>query len=417
MVKQQKRLRIAIVSQYFRPENAKIPNGLAAGLSERGHDVRVVTGYPNYPLGKLFPGFRQRLVLHEQHGRVRVRRVPIYVSHSQNPFARLANYASFGLSCLSASRFVRSADAVYVYATPMTAALAPAIWRRTRKTPFVIHVQDLWPESVTGSSLVRQGLIARMIGALLNPWLHSIYRLSSGVIAIAPTMQRILLDRGVDEKKIHTVLNWDDANPDIAETGSSQEPQRCSVVYAGNLGDMQDLETAVRAAAKVTDLDGFSLRLIGAGVAEARLRVLVAELGAENVDFPGPVPSEEMARVYAASDYQLVSLKDLAIFRGTIPSKFQASLAHGRPVITTVAGDVADIVQANGLGFVSAPEDADGLADVFRQAYATPSADIRSMGERARRYFATEMSFDRGVDRIEQILSDAADEARGNKQS
>ena len=411
MVIADRSLKIVIVSQYYKPEHARIPVELARSLAARGHEVRVVTGYPNYPEGRLYPGYRQRLSHHESDGAVRVRRVPIVVSHSQNALARFANYVSFAVSSIGASRFAADADVVYVYATQMTASLAPCLWRATRGTPFVLHVQDLWPESVTGSSMVSGSLAKRVVNGCLRPWLGAVYRSSAAVIGTAPTMARMLLDRGVESQKVHTVLNW------AEENGAQEQPRGrarsdsggtgLSLVYAGNLGEFQDLDTVVRAGAKITGLEGFTLTIVGSGIAEEGLKSLARDLGATNVIFRGRVPLAGMDEIYAASDFQVVPLRDLEIFRGTIPSKFQGSLANGIPVITTVAGDVSTIVRTQDIGFASAPGDVVALAASFRSAYELSPDSRQQMGERARAYYMAEMSRDAGVERIEEILRSA----------
>ena len=144
-------MRVAIITQYYPPEPVRIPHGLA----DRGHGVRVLTAYPNYPDGGIAEGYRQRWNRWEDDGKVRVRRLPIFISHPRIPFARFWNYTTFSLNSSLAWSFMRDADMIYVYTTPMTAAFAPHVWRRTKGLPFVLHVQDLWPETVIGSSMVR----------------------------------------------------------------------------------------------------------------------------------------------------------------------------------------------------------------------------------------------------------------------
>ncbi len=399
-------MKIAIVSQYYKPEEAKIPNALAQALVERGHNVRVVTGYPNLPEGRLFPGFRQKLVHHEKDGNIEVRRVPLVISHTQNPIGRFANYASFALSSLSAGRFVRDADVIYVYATQMTAAFAPQMWSRAKSIPFVLHIQDLWPESVTQSSIVRGGFIRGAVDAILKPWLSAVYRRSAAVIAIAPTMQRMLIERGVSEQKVHTILNW----ADEAHISQLERPHDSrsglTVVYAGNIGHLQDLENVVNAARLVSDLNGFRVLIFGSGLAEEHLK-LVAQ-GLTNLEFCGRVPTDQMDEVYAKSDFQLVTLRDIPIFRGTIPSKLQGSLAAGIPVITTVVGDVSSLVASADVGLVAKPENSESLAEVFRRAYGMTHAERRQMGDRAKAYYQATMSLSAGVERIEQILQGVA---------
>jgi len=400
-------MKIAIVSQYYKPEAVPIPEQLAAGLVDRGHQVRVITGYPNYPAGRLFRGYRQRLVHTEFDGEVRVRRVPIVVSHSRSMTGRILSYLSFGLSALTAGRFVRDADVIYVYATPMTAAIAPSIWRHTRRIPFVMHVQDVWPESITGSTMLPRGRIASGITVILKPWLRYLYQAAAATIAIAPTMKDTLVSRGVPDARCHMVFNWGN-EPDRSSSrecaDSAFVSKGCTVSYAGNVGDLQDLETVVRAANAVRDLADFRLVIRGEGVALPRLRTLADELGATNVHFKEQLGVDRLGRLYQESDFQMVPLKDLPIFRGTIPSKFQASLAHGVPVITTVTGDVASIVLENQVGFTALPEHVESLEAAFRQAYSLTAADRIAMAQRARGLYESTMSSSRGLDQIEQIL-------------
>ncbi|WP_345762841.1 glycosyltransferase family 4 protein [Diaminobutyricibacter sp. McL0608] len=400
-------MKIAIVSQYYKPEAVPIPAELAAGLSARGHSVRVLTGFPNYPAGRLFPGYRQRLSHVENDGKATVRRVPLFLSHSTNVIGRVLNYLSFGLSALMGGRHVRGADVVYVYATPMTAAIAPSIWRWTRRTPFVLHVQDVWPESITGSNLVKQGTANSLISTVLTPWLRYLYRSSAATIAIAPTMAKTLIDRGLPPSHSHTVFNWGNEPSTPVHATTPKRSDACTVMYAGNIGELQDLETVVRAAHAVNDLTGFRLVFRGSGVALPRLRELTEQLGATNIRFEDPVGTDRLGELYSESDYQLVPLRDLPIFEGTVPSKFQASLAFGVPVITAVRGDVEGIVRDNQLGFTAEPENAASLESAFRNAYALSSAEHASMAQRANNFYYSTMSKETGVSEIERILDKA----------
>ena len=398
-------MKIVVVSQYFRPEDAKIPNGVAAELQRRGHDVRVVTGFPNYPDGKLFAGYRQRLRGSRiEHG-IEVCRVPLVISHSQSALGRLASYVSFGLSSSLAARQLRNADVVYVYATQMTAAIGPHIWKAVRRLPFVLHVQDVWPESITESSMVRNPFVKRLIARTLTPWLSRVYKSSAATIAIAPSMRELLISRGCLAATTHTVFNWADEDT-VRLVPPRRNPARLSVVYAGNIGPLQDLETAIAAAKLVSDLPGFELIIVGSGIDEARLRD--SSVSAPNVTVKGRVPIADMGAIYSASDFQLVSLRNLPIFEGTIPSKLQGSLAAGVPVICSVPGDAGKLVSDNRVGFTAKAEDAASLANAFRGAYALSQADYSAMCERSRNFYVDAMSMDNGITRIEEILYSAA---------
>jgi len=398
-------MKILIISQYFPPENAAIPATLARSLTKRGHQVRVLTGYPNYPEGELFDGYRQRWRTRESDGRVEILRVPLWIDHSQNAVRRTLNYASFGLSATTAYDFARDADVIYVYATQMTPALAPWLWRIIGGAPYVLHVQDLWPDSITGSSLVR-GKAAGIVNAALTPWLASVYRRAAAVVGIAPTMVQTLIERGVDASRAHMVYNWaDEPTGGDAVDGCSRDAG-AHILYAGNVGDMQDLETAVLAAHQARDA-GVTLTIVGDGVALPRVRALAEKLGVGNVTFLGRVPPAQMGAHYRAADFALVTLKDLPAFGGTIPSKLQGALSYGKPIVTTVQGDVRALVEDLGVGFTADAEDADALASAFRRAAALGGPARADMAVSAKRAYTERFSLGAGVGAVEQILQEA----------
>lgn len=399
-------MKILIVSQYFLPENAFIAPSLARWLTDQGHSVRVLTSFPNYPEGKLYRGWRQRWRQRETIDGAAVLRVPMVIDHSQSAPRRMLNYLSFALSSATARGFARGADVVYVYATQMTPALGPWLWRFTGGAPYVLHVQDLWPDSITGSSLVGKGVASRIIDMVLEPWLRSVYKRSAGIIAIAPRMLSTLLDRGVSAERAHLVFNWARDLPKVPSRPHSVK-EDCVAVFAGNVGDMQDLETVVAAAHRVS-ATRFHLRIVGGGVALDRVKALSDQLGTTNIEFVDRVPPHKMAEIYAEADFSLVTLKNLPVFAGTIPSKFQASLAHGLPIISTVPGDVSDVIRQHDVGFVADPENVDSLEQAFRRAIGQSESERGEMKERAVALYGEAFRADAALGAIERILNGAA---------
>lgn len=403
-------MRILFISQYYPPEDVPIPASLSRGLAERGHQVRVLTGYPNYPSGVLHDGVRQRWRMSESIDGMAVLRVPLYIDHSQSAGKRALNYGSFAMTSATALSYARGADVIYVYATQMTAAFGPWLWSWLGGPPYVLHVQDLWPDSIVGSSLIRRSRTRRLVERFLAPWLSSVYKRASAVIGIAPTMIETLAGRGVDRRVLHLVYNWSAETRSSAprpESGRLARDGTTTVLYAGNVGDMQDLETAVVAAAQTQDA-GIRLRILGDGVALDRLKDLACRLDAENVEFLGRVPSDMMDSYYQDTDYSLISLKDLPAFRGTIPSKLQSSMAHGLPIITSVQGDVRAMVEESGVGFTSDAESVESLEQAFREAAATRGSASQDMARRARQVYADRFSQDAAIDSIERVLIVAA---------
>jgi glycosyltransferase involved in cell wall biosynthesis len=407
-------MKIGVVSQWYPPEPGMfIPATLAEGLAARGHEVRVLTGFPNYPDGKIYPGFRQRWSHRSTVDQLTVRRVPLYPSHDSSRIRRAANYLSFGTtSAVAAVRYLSGVDVVYVYHPPATAFAPAAVARLIRRVPVVLHVQDVWPESVTASSMAPAGATGNVLHRALTATMRRLYAASSAVVVIAPSMRELVVQRGADPGRVHVVLNWADESQ-FQPLPATDEARRAighrgrtTVMYAGNIGLFQDIPGAVRAAAAVGDT--IDLVVVGSGLDEQRARAVPAD----NVRFLGRRRPAEMAALYAAADFQLVSLRDVPVARGTIPSKLQAALSCGRPVVAAAPGDCARLVERERVGFACPPGDWPALADAFTMAANIPVAALSEMGTRARRVYERQMSQRAGVDQIEKLLVASAERRR-----
>lgn len=411
-------MNIGLITQWYPPEPTFITGELARELAVRGHEVRVLTTYPNYPDGRVYPGYRQRWNYRTVSGNVTVRRVPVYPSHDSSAVGRAANFLSFAAtSSVAATRYLASVDAVYVYHPPATAFAAAAGARLIGRTPIVLHVQDMWPESVTASSMTPPGYPGRLLDQILAATMRRLYRTASGIAVIAPSMAELLIERGADPDKVRVVLNWTDERlfRPVPVTDSARAAighrGRCTVMFAGNIGPFQRVTTAIRAAAA---MDGrVDLVMVGSGVDEPAARRLAQELGATNVRFLGRRPPGEMAALYAAADYQLICLRDLPGLRGTVPSKLQAALACGSPVIVSAGGDAARTVESAGAGLTCPPEDPQALAERFATAAALPPEARTAMATRARQTYEERMSLRTGADQIEDLLLKAIAQGAG----
>ncbi|MBV8541741.1 MAG: glycosyltransferase family 4 protein [Pseudonocardiales bacterium] len=406
-------MKIGIITQWYSPERAPNPSATAVQLAERGHEVKVLTGFPNYPTGRVYPGYRQRWSHREVDGSVQVRRVPLYPSHDTNGIKRAANFLSFASSSTAAAGFLNDCDVVYVWATPMTAATAAAAGHALRGCPYVLHIQDLWPDSVLESGMAGGNVVHTLLSSTISGALRYLYQRAAHLVAVAPSMRQTLVDRGVPAEKVSVLYNWcGDESPapptfDLAVRDRLGRPGRTLAVFAGNVGQMQDVETIVRAAALCQHDSPLDVAIVGSGTADAAVRRLAAALCTTNIRFFDRVDSAEMPSIYAASDYQLVTLKDRPVSRGTIPSKLAAALSAGCPIITTVPGDVAKMCAEGGFGFSCEPESPRALADTFRIACAEDEpARLRKRG-RAWDYYWMNMSMAAAIESLEAILADA----------
>ncbi|MFU8871586.1 glycosyltransferase family 4 protein [Micromonospora sp. SL4-19] len=399
-------MKIGILSYHFPPEPAFIPGSLAEELAARGHEVRVLTGFPDYPGGHVYPGWQQRW-RHQTHSeRLTVRRVPRYAGGDGSARARMASWLSFaGSVALTGRRYLGDVDALYVFQLPAVTFATAGLLRMLGRVPTVLHVQDVWPEE--GPSRAGDG---RRFSGRLGATLRRVYQEAEGIAVSAPSMRDLVVSAGAEPDRVRVVLNWTDerifrpTEPGRAAQRLIRRDNRCVVMHAGTIGVRQGLETAVRAAAALDDR--MDLVLVGSGAEERRVRGLAAELKADNVRFVERRSPLDMPELYAAADYQLVMLRDLPELRGMVPGKLQAALSCASPVVASAGGDTMELVERSRAGLSCPPEDWAALADRFWLAAAIPPPARVDMGRRGRDAYLQGMSLRAGVDRIEQMLHD-----------
>lgn len=405
-----------MISHWYDPEGgaAAGPGTIARALRDRGHDVHVVTGFPNYPMGRVFPGYRVRPYQREVLDGVTIHRSAVYPSHDTGAVNRAASYLSFACTG-SAAGVLRlpKVDVGFVYSTPATAAIPGMVLRAVRGVPYVIQIQDMWPQSVTASGFLegtRKGRTERV----LHRFCDAAYKRAVSIAVTAPGMRGLIEERGVDPLKIEFVPNWADeacfapttvTRDLLAEFGPFRP---FTAMYAGNFGELQALQNVIDSAALLRDDKDIGFVLIGGGVAENRLRSRVDKLGLQNVRFVPSQPFGRMSDVLALGNVQLISLRDVPLLRSTLPSKLQANMAAGRPIIGAVAGDAAAVIKSSGAGFVSAPEDPVALAEAVRRMAQLTAQDREAMGVRARDYYLEHFSERVVGDHLSQILTSAS---------
>lgn len=409
-------MKIGFLSHWYDPEGgaAAGPGTIARALAERGHDVHVVTGYPIYPKGEVFGGYKVRPYMRESMQGVTVHRFPAYPSHDTRAGRRMTNYASFAASSsVGAPAVLDSTDVNFVYSTPATAAAGAITSRWIRGTPFVVQIQDLWPQTVTASGFLPSAQSQRVERAL-HAFCDRVYRSAHAVAVTSPGMADHIIERGIPETKIHFVPNWAEESsfrptprsPELAQQLGLD--RRFTVMYAGNLGEMQNLMHVVEAAELVQDIDDLQVALVGAGVMEASLRSAVSDKGLDNVRFVEAQPFSRMSDVLALGDVQLVTLKDVPLYRSTLPSKLQANLAAGRPIIGSLRGDAAQVILESGAGQTVPPGDANALALAIRKSHALSPVERTRMSAAARHYYEDNFSQASVTDTLESLLARAA---------
>lgn len=408
-------MRIVIVSQYFWPEFFLV-NSLATELKARGHEVTVLTGLPNYPQGQYFSGFSFWSGPWEQdyHG-VRVLRVPL-LARGQG-FLRLSlNYLSFVVFgiLLGPWRVPRDFDVIFCFGiSPVTLCLPAIFLRAIFRKPLLFWVQDLWPESVSAVGATKSTRVIGAIGSIVR----FVYRRCDLILMQSRAFAQSVQQWGGVPAQMRYVPNWAKA-PDAnsAATNRSEPewlkdlPQGFKIVFAGNIGKAQDMPTVLRAADLLKDIENLHWILVGDGSDYDFVLKTRQEKGLERcVHTYGRRPNEDMATLFSKGDVMLVSLTDEPIFALTVPSKVQAYMASGKPILASVRGEGARIVEEAQAGLSCEAQNPESLARVVREFMKMSAEERSAMGQRGFVYFQKHFEQNVVVSQIESLCLEAID--------
>ncbi|MGW8257567.1 MAG: glycosyltransferase family 4 protein, partial [Thermoguttaceae bacterium] len=319
---------------------------------------------------------------------------------------RALNYVSFALACLFiAPWLVERADVVHVY-NLITLGPAAYLISRLHRAPLTYEIQDLWPESLSATGMIKKPWMLNLVDVFAR-W---VYRQTSVIRVISQGMRNHLIDKGVPAARVRVIPNWIDTDecrpvppdPELAEKVGLAG--RFNVMYAGNIGIAQDLETVLHAGELLSDLPEVQFVMVGDGADLQRLQEIVQKRNIVNVKFLGRYPSKDMPRLYALADVLLVHLRDDPLFRITVPHKVYSYMASGKPVLAAVAGDAADEVKNVHCGISCPPGDSCVLANAVRRFHLMSPAERKSLGENGRLAACRLYKRDTIVRRIEEFF-------------
>jgi glycosyltransferase involved in cell wall biosynthesis len=382
-------VKVLIVSQYFWPESFRI-NEVAESLRRAGCEVAILTGQPNYPDGKTFPGFRWWGAGRGQDDRGNeVFRVPLVPRGRPSALTLCANYASFVMAgsilgpwLLRGRRF----DAIFVYGnSPILQAIPGLVIGAWKRAPVVLWVQDLWPQSLEATGYLRKPWMLRMVGRLVA-W---IYRRCDLLLA-----QSHAFVGAVGEMAGSTPVEYHPNPGELAFGETARTPAAYTleagfnVVFAGNLGKVQALDTVLAAAQLLRDEAEVRFVLVGSGTYGEWIKGEIARLGLRNVVLAGRYAQDQMPGILSQASALLVSLARNPIFAQTVPSKIQAYLAAGRPIIASLDGEGALIVEEADCGIACPAEDAARLAQAVTRLRACSRERLQELGDNGRAYYS-----------------------------
>lgn len=344
-----------------------------------GHQVTVITCAPNFPKGRVFEGYRNRLWQSEEMAGIRVIRVWSYITANEGFIRRILDYQSFMLTATLASLFVRRPDIVIGTSPQFFTACAAYAVSRMKRIPFVFELRDLWPESIKAVGAMKDSTAIR----LLERVEMFLYRKASQIVSVTHSFKKTLIARGVNSDKITVITNGVDMSrfkpmPKDAELVTQLGLEGKFVAgYVGTHGLAHHLETLLDAAEKIRTLPdsaAFQFILLGDGARKQALKEEAVRRGLDNIIFIDSVPKDQVARYWSLLDVSIIHLKKTDLFTTVIPSKLFECMGMGLPVLHGVAGESADIVRNEGVGIVFEPENATQLiAGLMQMRYDRPA--------------------------------------------
>ncbi|MGK6342938.1 glycosyltransferase family 4 protein [Chryseobacterium sp. DT-3] len=382
-------MKILIISQYFWPESFKI-NDIALGLKELGHEVSILTGLPNYPSGTFYDGYSIKSSDEEWNG-IKIYRSKLF-PRGKGGVKLFINYFSFVIfGWLKIKKINKKFDRILVYEpSPITVGIPAIKAAKKFHAPYYFWVQDLWPESLTAAGGVKNKYVLSFFDKITR----LIYSKAEKILVQSPGFKEYIKNQGVPEDKIifypNTTEGFYKKEEPIEEIEKLLSPG-FRIIFAGNLGEAQSLETLIEAAAivkqKISNIKWFFL---GNGRAKEALEKNINYKKLEdNVFLLGSYPAQDMPKFFASADALMVSLKKDKIFALTIPSKIQSYLACAKPILASLDGEGAKIINDAKCGFASPSEDANTLAENVIKLYNLSNTERERMGSNAEVYFKT----------------------------
>lgn len=404
-------LRVTFLTHYFPPEVGPAQtrlHELAKRLIAAGETVTVVTGFPNYPAGEIFPGYRGKRFMEDSVDGIRVLRTWVFATRSRGFTGRLLNYFSFPIFSLLAVRRLGVTDIIYVQSPPLFTGLAALWFSRLKRAPFIFNVSDIWPQSAVELGVLRNRFAIRLAEMLER----HIYRRAKRITVPTPGILERLAARGVPRDKIYLLTNGVDTAAYNVTSPDRELARRLGLdghkvfMYAGLHGLAQGLDVILEAA-KLTRNPDVLYVLVGDGADKPALVAKAQAEGISNVRFLPIQPTATLPALLNLVYATVIPLRRLDLFKAALPSKLFDSMAAGRPIVAPLWGEAAAMVEAAACGLVVEPEDARAVQEAVEKLAADPVLAQR-LGEQGRRYVVEHFNRDDIAKRLVKLLEETA---------
>lgn len=399
----QKSKHILVVSQYFYPETFRI-NDMCQEWVKRGYKVTVVTGIPNYPMGKIFEGYGLTKKRHEIWNSIEIYRIPL-IPRGSGSIGMIANYASFAMSGILAGLTKKiKADVVFSFeVSPMTQVLTGITFAKKLGVPHYLYVQDLWPENVMTVTGITNPIIIKPIDKMVD----YIYKNTDHIFATSPSFVDAICNRAekVKKSKVHYWPQYAEEFYQPCEkkfVSEIPEDDSFKVIFTGNIGTAQGLQILPKTAELLKDTN-MKFVMVGDGRYLTEFNTEVEKHGVGNKFIMIPrQPAERIPELLASCNAAFISFQDAELWKKTIPAKLQSYMACGMPIIASAEGETERVVKEAACGVCCKIDDVKGLAEAIRNLC---KQDVSMMAENSRRYFEEHFNKEKLMDEMDSFFN------------
>ena len=400
-------MKILIIKQLFHPEPTARSLDFALELTRQGHDVEVLTSFPSYPKGRIYPEYKQKLFFKEQIEGINVTRVPIYPYQGASGLRRIFNYLSFAISAILLGIWrVKKPDVVFAYQGALPVGLPAIALKIFRGVPFVYDINDIWPDTLTATGMMSDGIAINFV----NKWCQFTYKMASHITVLSEGFKEKLVSRNVKADKVSVIYHW---SRDKGSPSNQVDPavkakfddESFNFLYAGNVGRAQSLFSVLDAFKSLEETHPLiRLTLLGDGMERDNLIKYAQDKDIKNVHFLDRVDGSMVGQYLSCADVLLVHLKDEPLFRITIPSKIIGYLFAAKPILLGLNGDAQKIINDSEAGLCCEPDDVEDLHSKILEFYNMSQTERDIMCENAARFYSENFTIEKNTQQYIELF-------------
>lgn len=392
-------MKILVVCQHYFPETFRI-NDITFELAKKGHDVTVLSGLPNYPSGnvlKEYKWFKQR---NQIINGVKVKRCSL-VGRRKSTLMMGINYIWFAFfASLKALFMKKNFDIVYVYQlSPITMSWPAIVVSKLKRIPLIIHCLDQWPISVTTGPISKDSFLYKVLSKI-SIWS---YKKADRILISSKSFEKYFENELHISKKEKGLVYYPSYAESDYENISFLENETFDLVFAGNIGPAQSVETIVKAAHHLKEYDKIKFHIVGDGLSKDDCEKLAKDNNLENIQFYGYHPVEEMPKYYSMADCFLITMVNNEVVNSTLPAKVQSYMLAGKPIIGAISGEVKTVIEEANCGYCCESLDDKGLAQLISNAY-NDKINFELLGKNAYDYYQNNFKKEKCISDLEKIF-------------